>query len=153
MRALGCCPLPLALVLLLLVAPRAGVRAAANVVFTGVVTTNGLLTATYSPDGTVTNTLGPDAWLGSVLTLTEDSGISGGSFQPAVAAPLIWSATDAQTTFIWNTPPLVGTPARPLAFFSATLLQGTTQPLLWVYSVEIAPDGTTSVTRGLLFLQ
>jgi len=140
-------------VVLLLLAPLRAARAAPKVVFMGVVTTNALLTATYHPDGSVTNTLGADTWLGSVLILTADGENSRGTFQPPVATPLYWSAAeDSQTTFIWQTPPLVGQPARPLVFFSATLLQGPPLPLLWVYEVEVAPDGTTSVTRGLLFL-
>jgi hypothetical protein len=143
--------LPLALLVLLL-APLRVAGATPQVVFGGVVTTNALLTAIYHPDGSVTNVLGADTWLGSALMLTVDGENHGGSFNPAVAAPLLWSAADAQVTYIWETPPLVGMPARPLVFFMATLLQGPAQDLLWVYDVEVAQDGTTSVTRGLLFL-
>lgn len=144
--------MPLALVILLL-APLRAANAAPKVVFMGVVTTNALLTAIYHPDGSVTNVLGADTWLGNVLLLTVDGQNSTGSFKPAVTASLFWSAAaDSPTTFIWETPPLVGMAARPLVFFTATLLQGPPLPLLWVYEVEVAQDGTTSVTRGLLFL-
>jgi hypothetical protein len=143
--------LPLALVVLLL-APLRAAGATPNKVFSGMVTTNALLTAIYHPDGSVTNVLGADIWLGSVLTLTAEGESHGGSFQPAVAVPLFWSAADSQTTYIWETPPLVGMAVRPLTFFMATLLQGPAQALLWVYEVEVDQDGTTSVTRGLLFL-
>ena len=136
-----------------LLAPGRTAAADPTVVFSDTVTTNGLLTAIYHPDGTIDNVFGADIWRDSTLILTQDAGTSGGSFQPAITTPLIWSAADPQTTFIWSTPPLVGTPDRPLVFFTATLLHGASQPLLWVYSVELDADGTTTVTRGLLFLK